>query len=418
MKYPLAVIFSILSTVKSTSVKPIAASSNAGSKLVKEARHAEENGANNDNNYYKYDMSWMQDYSLKFIGCHNVAQWNDGSNDNDGSGVRIKTHRYVRFRLCPSESCSEKKSLGCSSSYGDYVVDMGTYIQAHIEHEKEILEEKCQEYANNCKCENDGNNNVGECLDECYYEGGMTECQKEGQENNLHFLERYSSCNEFNYNNANQRNLAENAVKYYIGPYCADGGKKVVLGVFTDNTCTTFADSDGGKMIYETMTGSSLAYTSDSLIDNSCYSCNKTLDNYYHENEIRGICADTYQVSGKCETRLHKHLDSVNENACTWIQGIKVTPIHANGIIHAKYYGSLQAAIAITFFAIAFVALFFYILFLRSKLAENVKSAENGTKTRGNSPVVKKSRWFRFVAFLRMRSWRRKKSNKKNEALL
>jgi hypothetical protein len=295
---------------------------------------------------------------------------------------------------------------------------MDTYVQAHIEHEKEILEEKCKDYANNCECEDDGNNNVEECFNECYYEAGMVECQKDGQESSLHFLERYSSCNEFQNENANQRKLEENAEKYYIGPYCANGGSKVVLGMFTDNTCTTFADSNGGLTSYETISGSSLPYSSDSLIDKNCYSCEKSLDNYYQEKEIRDICTDTYQVSGKCETQLNQHLDSVNENACTWIHGIKITPIHANGIIHAKYHGSLNAAIAIVFFAIAFVALFFYVLFLRSKLAAKGQSVDNGTKSRNQPPVVKKSRWLRFLAFLRVRSWRKKKTNRQNEALL
>lgn len=419
MRYSLAVIFTILATVTGTSARSLTSSSATGAKLVKVARKVEENNNRNadenNNNYYKYDMSWMQDYSLKFIGCHHVAQWNDGSNENDESTVRIQTHRYVRFRLCPSDSCSKDKSFGCSSSYGDYVVDMDTYVQAHIEHEKEILEEKCEEYASSCECEDDGNNNVDECFNQCYYDGGMIECQKDEQENSLKFLETYSSCNEFNIDGANQRNLEENAEKYYIGPYCSDRGSKIVLGLFTDNTCTTFASTS-----YATIAGSSLPYSSDSLIDTNCYSCEKALDNYYQDNEIRGICTDTYQVSGKCETKLQKSLDSVNENACNWIEGIKITPIHANGIIHAKYHGSLSAAIAIAFCAIAFVFLFFYVLFLRSKLAAKAKSANDQRKVDNQPAVVKKSRWLRFLAFLRFRaSWRKKnKSNRKNEAFL
>lgn len=425
MKLNSALIFTILTHAIGSDARPIAVSSATGKLLVQEARQlqGEDGGENNENihNYYNYDISWMQDYSLKFIGCHHVAQWNDASEDNTSS-VRIQTHRYIRFRLCPADSCSAKKSLGCSSAYGDYVVDMETYVKAHVEHEKQIVEEECDAYTTNCDC-NDGEDNAEDCFNECYYQAGMDQCVRGDQENSndLRFLERYASCNEYkNENNKNGRNLEENnAAKYYIGPYCAEGGSKVVLGLFTDDTCTTFADDydDVGTTSFEAMSGYSLPYSSDSLIDNNCYSCEKAANNYYQEKEIRGICTDTYQVSGKCETQLYNTVDSVNENACNWIEGIKITPLHSNGIIHAKYYhGSFSAAIAITFFAITFVALAFYIMYLRSRLASKPKTVDAPMKPRSD-PVVKKSRWARFWLFFRVRSFRRKRSAK-SDALL
>ena len=405
-------------------VTPITASSNAGMRLVQEARALQQqnNQQNAQGDDANYDLEWMQDYSIKFMGCHNVAQWNDVSNEEEMSNVRIQTHRYVRFRLCPSDSCSAKKALGCTSSYGDYVVDMGTYVEAHVHSKKDELEERCQEYANNnCYCDenNGGNGNAQECFQNCYYEAGMYECLEGGEEDNSRFLERYASCNEYRNENMNKRNLEGNAAKYYVGPYCSDDGTKVVLGLFADNTCTTFADSDGGLSIFENMSGYSLPYSSDSVVDQNCHACEKGLDSYY-QPEIRDVCADTYPVSGKCETKLKLSNHDVNENACSWIEGIRMTPIRSNGIIHAKYHGSYVAALFITIFATAFVGLFFYILYLKSKLDTKTTVTENSSKSRSaDTPVVKKSRWVRMIGFFRARSFRRRnKSGMKNDRLL
>jgi hypothetical protein len=68
------------------------------------------------------DYSYIAEYSIKFQGCHHVQQWND--NVDEDSDVRIMTKRLARFRLCPSDQCSNDKSSGCSSKYGDYVVDV------------------------------------------------------------------------------------------------------------------------------------------------------------------------------------------------------------------------------------------------------------------------------------------------------
>jgi hypothetical protein len=78
----------------------------------------------NDNNAAA-DYSYIAEYSIKFQGCHHVQQWND--NVDEDSDVRIMTKRLARFRLCPTDQCSNDKSSGCSSKYGDYVVDVRIY---------------------------------------------------------------------------------------------------------------------------------------------------------------------------------------------------------------------------------------------------------------------------------------------------
>ena len=76
------------------------------------------------------DYSFIADYAIKFQGCHHVQQWND---DNDEENdVKIMTKRLARFRLCPVDQCSHDKSAGCTSKFGDYVVDMATFVEAYL----------------------------------------------------------------------------------------------------------------------------------------------------------------------------------------------------------------------------------------------------------------------------------------------
>jgi len=406
----------------SSSVGPITADSKMGLKLLKHARQLEEGEGEGDENdaqdYYQGNITWVEDYSLKFIGCHQVAQWNDNA-DEEEDAVRLETKRYVRFRLCQSSHCVADRAVGCSSSYGDYVVDMDTFVAAYIDNQQDILEKNCQALAETCGCEErrleEGDQD--DCYTNCYYNAGMSQCI-DGQ-NDAEFLEKYAACNK--YENENQgddrrRKLDDAEKEYYIGPYCADQGGEVVLGMFTDNTCTSFADAYGGTATYAEMTGSSLPYSATSMIDGECYSCKQASEDYYGDYEVSGICADTYQVSGKCETELRYHLSSVNQNACNWIHGIQITPIHSNGIIHARYHGSPKAAIVIAFFATFFVTLAFYISFLRSQIAMKkaryMASFRNEKRAASPNKPRKMKKKFSFSKLFK------KKNKKTSESLL
>jgi hypothetical protein len=417
MKLSIGLLLTAISaSMASSSGEPITADSKMGLKLLKHARQLEgDDGENNAQDYYQADTTWMEDYSLKFIGCHQVAQWNENA-DEEEDAVRIQTQRYVRFRLCQSQHCVADRAVGCSSSYGDYVVDMDTFVAAHLENQQDILESNCETQAETCGCDDDQEN----CLSNCYYDAGMSQCV-DGQ-NDLEFLEKYATCTAYeNEGNDRRRELndaegGEAEEEYYIGPYCADQGGEVVLGMFTDNTCTSFADAYGGTSTYAAMTGSSLPYSETSMIDGECYSCKQASEDYYGEYEVSGLCADNYEVSGKCETELRHHLSSVNRNACNWIHGIQITPIHSNGIIHARYHGSPKAAMAIASFATLFVILAFYVSYLNSQLAMkkacDIASYREGRRSRSPNKYRKIKKRFSFSKLFK------KKNKKTSESLL
>merc|ERR1712048_610806 len=120
------------------------ASSKAGQKVLAKARRVEEAEE-------AEELAWLEDYSLKFQGCHHVYQWNPEVDEDED--VRLYTKRLIRFRMCPADTCSVSDAAGCSKDYGDYIVDMQTYVANYFESSKRNLEEKCNNFEESCGCE-------------------------------------------------------------------------------------------------------------------------------------------------------------------------------------------------------------------------------------------------------------------------
>jgi len=361
MKFAVALLSLASSALATSLVHDIPADSKLGMKLLSEARQVAQN---------KYQATWVAGYSVKFQGCHHVSQWN--ANVDEDADVRISTKRLVRFRLCPTGSCSAESGSGCKSGYGDYIVDMNTFISLYYENKKDIEEYNCN-YAANYVCANcDQADNRDYCEYDCYTKNGYDYCgiqnpYYEGNAQDNFDLEEYTACGQFDGGNNNN-----NGEKYYLGPYCADQGGKIYLGMFTDDSCTTFADSYGGKTTYATITGNTLPYSSTSMIGPDCFSCEEAQDmenqNAYDVNDpdsVKQFCSYLYTYSGKCETRLA--LSNQNNNACTYMEGIKVTT--RNGIIISTAGNKNKVASAfIGIFSVSFILLGAYVYYLKTKL--------------------------------------------------
>ena len=122
MKFVAAILSFFLASASANTMmhelKDIKADSPLGMKLLSQARSLADNQA--------FDNTWVSGYSLKFEGCHHISQWNEEAEGEED--VRIATKRLVRFRLCPSDYCDS--GSGCSAGYGDYIIDMNTYLAA------------------------------------------------------------------------------------------------------------------------------------------------------------------------------------------------------------------------------------------------------------------------------------------------
>jgi len=365
----------------------IKADSPMGMKLLSQARRLE----NNNYNSYSttYDNTWISGFSLKFQGCHHISQWNDEANANED--VRIATKRLVRFRLCPSDYCSASSSKGCSEGYGDYILDMNTFLQAYFEAKQTYKSFSCDSLSANCGCDNanqnGGNNNQNNnyskdmCLYDCYAAHGMEGfCMDynpyaEDQQKNEFNLENYMECGEASFQNQNADNAnGDWNGKYYIGPFCSGQGLGVHLGVFTDDSCTTFADNSGGRETYYYNIGSDLPYSNSNIIDMDCLSCKEPTENNVDGNDaddtddVADACENIYTMAGKCENSLpYGTVVTPNNNACNYMEGIKI--VRKDGtVVTSENKANKTASVFIGIFVVAFVLLSAYVYYLKTKL--------------------------------------------------
>lgn len=359
--------------------------SKLGHKIMEHARRLEDDGQ---------DYSWVSNFSIKFQGCHHISQWNDEADGQED--VRIATKRLVRFRLCPTQMCTLESASGCSSGYGDYVIDMNIYLEAFLESVAEYNAAKCEYLEQTSGCDND---NGDYCLYDYYAANGMADICADGNpyQNNYNGDDDANGFDLADWTECAQANLADNnggrqlenqGIEYYMGPYCAEQGGSIYLGLFTDDSCTTFADDYGGKEAYYSLTGKELPYGENNMITMDCYSCVDADNQYnYDENggnnqnnnnggEVSEMCAMVYEQSGKCESSLEVNGVYPNYNACSYIQGIQV--IRKNGIIVSSgSKANKTASIFIGIFVVAFVLLSAYVYYLKTKLDRATISLDN-----------------------------------------
>mmetsp|Transcript_27783 Transcript_27783/g.59402 ORF Transcript_27783/g.59402 Transcript_27783/m.59402 type:complete len:406 (-) Transcript_27783:193-1410(-) len=361
----------------------VKADSELGLSLLSKARKLEEDDD-------EVDFTWVANFSIKFQGCHHISQWNDEADGEED--VRIETKRLIRFRLCPVNECSPDKAGGCDSDYGDYVIDMNTFLETYYEALENYNEYKC-EYTAQVLCDCEDGDDKGDDFDEelceydCYVEHGMEDTcadrnpyEDDEQEQEEEFdLADYVECQQAKFENNDEderrRLEEEEEIEYFIGPYCAEQGGAIFLGLFTDDTCTSFADDEGGASTYSTMAGQSLPYSEDSLISMDCISCKEPEDfnndgnDGDDEDEVIEMCEQIYEGAGKCEQGLEStgYLSSANNNACNYIAGIKV--VRKDGIItQVGSKANKTASIFIGIFVVAFVLLAAYVYYLKTKL--------------------------------------------------
>jgi len=366
---------------KFDSLNNVKADSPLGLSLLSKARRLEEDD--------EIDFTWVSNFSIKFQGCHHISQWNDEADGEED--VRIETKRLIRFRLCPTNECSPDKAGGCDSDYGDYVIDMNTFLESYYEALENYNQYRCEYTAQVlCDCEDGddkGDDFDGElCEYDCYVEYGIEDIcsdrnpyeeEEEEEEEEEFNVAEYVECQQAKFENNDERRRLdeEEEIEYFIGPYCAEQGGAIFMGLFTDDTCTSFADNYGGANTYSYLAGSSLPYSTESLISMDCISCKEPEDfnndgnDAQDEDEVIEMCEQIYEGAGKCEQGLEAtgYLSSANNNACNYIAGIKV--VRKDGIItQVGSKANKTASIFIGIFVVAFVLLAAYVYYLKTKL--------------------------------------------------
>jgi len=354
-------------------VDSISSTSKLGKKLLSKARRVEE-----DNQ--EIDISWMTGYDLKFQGCYETSAWNAEGDGEDAA--KVMTKRLVRFRLCPSGSCDGNSAYGCSSGYGDYLVDLNQFLDTWSEAKMQKEEYDCEQVREACGCgENDQDDDEEACEYNCYTNANMGYCiEEEGKFE----LQRYTYCGELEMpeddNERKKRRLdEEEEEELFLGPYCSSQGGSIHLGMFTDDTCSVKYDSYYGRDYYYQIFGTGMPYSQSNLVGLGCKSCimeiydndnGRRLDNggdYMDENGnyVAPICYEAYFGSAKCEENMG--IDYPNSYGCNYMEGIKVVRA-AGTVTELNAAPSKSASAFIGIFAVSFVVLGAYVYYLKTKL--------------------------------------------------
>lgn len=128
-------------------------------------------------------------------------------------------------------------------------------------------------------------------------------------------------------------------VEYFVGAYCSENGGNIYLGLFTEDTCSQFADKYGGHETFAALSyGKSLPYSDSTMIMTECMSCKEPQDaNQNNDNdnqdadEVKESCEQLYEAAGKCEGGLSGSIQYPNNYACNFMQGIKI--VRKNGAV-------------------------------------------------------------------------------------
>jgi len=314
-------------------------------------------------------------YSIQFQGCHHIQQWN--SEDYYGDNVRVLTKRLVRFRLIPYETCEKvpawagyletlKNSVGKFDDFGEYIIDLNEFVYSYLvalsEGEGSGSGMSCDDYDEACQatCGYANNDDADSCLTQCY---NFYSCHTDDDavddvaedDNKLDALDyaqcaqvdNYESGDDAVYDDVDGDNAGGN--EFYVGPFCANHGAEIKMGLFSDNTCTITARCNGGASrgatCYEEAKGVALPYSNKSIVQDACITCsqnyvalsrlaaeeNKDVEVEYEFGYTRDVCANLYASSGKCESYMSQ--GNKYENACDYIEGIKIA-VNDEGVVY------------------------------------------------------------------------------------
>lgn len=237
-------------------------------------------------------------------------------------------------------------------------MDMAEFVETYSGAIEEMQQSACQAVENNCDCQYYEGDDQS-CLSKCYSSAGLTYCGNNQDNGEAFNVAEYMECNEAAFGNAYGYSQ-----QYYIGPVCSNSGRAIHLGVFTDNQCTSKAPSG----TYEKYNyGSTLPYSSESLVKNSCISCMKQAENqnggendgnggnYYQQPEVNESCTQLYEGAAKCEKNLKAKSSTYRDTgSCTYIN--KILPA-LERVYYSKGGGGGKAATAFAWiFALTTIA--------------------------------------------------------------
>merc|ERR1719203_2038147 len=323
--------------------------------------------------------------------------------ENEEAGSVLATNRFVIFRLCPSESCSY--------SYGEYLVDMETYLQSAVEYHQEQQEEMCNYCNEICASDDDGNARKLRKLEQAV---SCDTCVEECED--IENMEDNGYVDATNFIQCQQLGEQDDGTAYYAGAMCSSSGERIKIGVFSDEDCSQYEKNLSAddyldaklsygllKHVYSTEGVSCVKPNWEVQEENEDEEQNEEEEEEEEEEvEINQMCQELYQGAGKCES-IHGFAEAIvnyenyenqasqEELVCEFIKTMKKGAYDESGeIILRSRITAVEGATAttggqkfgLTVFILGTVGLAYYALSLHSQIT---KGGVSGLVTSGGA---------------------------------
>jgi len=364
-------------------------------KIMEGARPTEKSQLSRGLDAAEIDLSG---YELKFEQCQFVKAYDDELAENEEVKSVLATKRFVIFRLCPSGSCET-----CQYNFGEYVIDLETYLEAATQYFVEDRENQCGMCNEICEADDDAVKSLGlvDC-DSCYsYCQSLENMQDNGYIESYEFTE----CMQVYESD-------DGASQIFAGAMCSDNGSSIKIGAFSDEMCSNYKNADienylenGSKFNDEIL---------EKIVEvDSCVSC--IMNNYEipdmnaddaananqeeEEVEVNEMCNQLYETAAKCESKYgfnnywknyeeYENQYVQEDVVCDFIQSLESGSYDQYGEIElsgSRRRGGGGASggqkFALTFFILGTVGIGAYAASLHSKLTKGGKadlSAQGG----------------------------------------
>jgi hypothetical protein len=180
---------------------------------------------------YNVDFD-MTSKAFKYAGCASIKSYDEEYAMESETNDPFKTQTYVTFRLCPADSCNKYSLMGCSKNYGEYVVEMESYLESIMEYYSQRYEEYC-EYC--LTCDSEVQLEATEMLQQCYFEKTMEEMNQNSDANQGDDNNNYS-------NNKNYDSAYNNGSGLQSSYYQSSGGNRKLVYNYNEYTDDQYDD--------------------------------------------------------------------------------------------------------------------------------------------------------------------------------
>ena len=314
-------------------------------------------------------------YSMRYERCQYIQGYDDDEAKSSSTTV-LATSQFVIFRLCPAGTCSS-----CSSNYGEYLVDLKTYLYYTVQFVQNNQTTACN-YCNACP----------DATDTTYVDCSTctSECDKINNMNTYGYVDatKFLTCTLI-YDPDDDSNGS-----LYAKPTCASQGGKIKIGVFTDANCEYQDESKSVDSYLVNEAGTSMKL-SHSVLKNvydssSCFNCSYTNNG---NTQVADVCKTPYVNAAKCEAsngftsglaNYEGYENQVAQEAlvCNYIKSITAGTYSEQGEIVVSGSKSVNGArkanggqrFALTFFILGTAGLAAFAAMLHQKITKGGKS--------------------------------------------